>query len=81
MKLGCTNEKNMCEVVHVLIGNQLFKQWMQQHPILHHGSIYVHYDAIYISRNGFLVHQWGVNTCNEESLLVTDGETLVEFEV
>jgi len=70
----------MCEV-HVPIGNQFFKQWMQQHPILHHGSIYVHYDAIYISTNGCLVHQWVVSTCNEKKLLVTDGETLVEFEV
>jgi hypothetical protein len=49
--------------------------------MLHHGSIYVHYDAIYISKNGCLVHQWGVSTCNEEGLWVTDGEALVEFQV
>jgi len=73
--------KNMCEVVHVPIGYQFPKQWMQQHPMLHHGSIYVHYDAIYISTNGFLVHQWGVNTFKEEGLWVTDGEALVEFKV
>jgi len=73
--------KNMCEVVHVLIGNQFLKQWMQQHPMLHHGSIYVHYDVIYISTNGCLVRQWGVSTFNEEGLWMTDGEALVEFQV